>query len=332
MKQKAVTITDIAQIAGVSRTAVYTALNAHKTLNSRISDKVKEKILQTVKETGYIPNNAAKSLVSGRTYNVGFVMQNDDWLLLDMVLAFEKQGFMIMPIKVLNSDPECERKYLTRLLSRGVDAIIINRVSNKYNNDLFRQIINSGIALIFLAEENEGIDGSMHVMLNEKRGMELPIKFLHNAGKRRFVIVMEHEVFQTKRIQYLHDALALFPDCQLLEDIEITTPKDLIKKALIWRENPESRPDAIITPGDLFAWLVIESLREVGLRVPQDIQITGIGDDPQTYHLVSLTTVRFSPAQVAQQCVSVFHDWLNKKPYFPRVIKPKLITRESAPG
>jgi len=342
---------------------VYTVLNAHKNLNSGVSPALREKILQAIEETGYIANNAAQSLVSGRTYNIGLVEVNN-WLTEDMILAFEKFDFMVMPMHH-NSDPVCERRCLKRLISRGVDCIIISRSSYPDNNDLLEQIMASGIALIILGEEKEGVGSSMHIMLNEKRGMMLPIEFFHKAGKRRFAIVdslnnlrlkcihetlerfpdcqlmdefyfSNHKNLQEKvnrwRTQYIHEALEHFPDCQLMDEFYFSNHKNLLEKVNSWRNDPKLRPEVIVTTGDGICWLIIEALREVQLRVPEDIQLTGIGNNPSFYHLIPLTTVMYSPKVIADACVSMFLDWLAHIPYKMRVIEPRLIVRKSAPG
>ena len=61
--------------AGVSRVAVYAAMNPEKKTTVSLSGKTREKILSAAKELGYVPNDMGRTLVSGRSRNVGLLLQ-----------------------------------------------------------------------------------------------------------------------------------------------------------------------------------------------------------------------------------------------------------------
>ena len=69
-----VTVNEIAEKCGVSRTTVLRALNNQ----SRVSDATRKKILETAKELGYRPNLLARSFNTGRTMMIGMVAINMD--------------------------------------------------------------------------------------------------------------------------------------------------------------------------------------------------------------------------------------------------------------
>lgn len=68
----------LAEFAGVSRVAVYAAMNPEKKTTVSLSGKTREKILSAAKELGYVPNDMGRTLVSGRSRNVGLLLQSHD--------------------------------------------------------------------------------------------------------------------------------------------------------------------------------------------------------------------------------------------------------------
>lgn len=64
----------IAEKAGVSTTTVSYVIN--NTLNTRISDEVKARVLQVVEKYNYVPNPAGRALVTGKTGNIGFIYKS----------------------------------------------------------------------------------------------------------------------------------------------------------------------------------------------------------------------------------------------------------------
>jgi len=331
-KNGRITIQDVATAAGVSRTAVYAVLNAGKDINTGVSETLRQKIKDTVKRMGYIPNNSARSLVSGKTCNVGIIFP-DYWLLGELAEVFDRSGYMIFPL-IHKNDPMLERRSIELLISRGVDAIIISRTSPNNNTELLRRVMIHGIPLIIIAEEREGFPESRHVIFDEHRGMALPVEFMAEHGMRHFALVSDDAIHSGQtRLQYAVEAVRQIPDSKIFTCPSINNRTMALEIANeIKRLSPGKRPQAMINIGDQLAWLMIEALQTVGLRVPEDIQVTGIGNDESRYHLMPLTTVELSSREMAQCCYSAFDDTLHHRPQKLYVVKPELVVRKSAPG
>ena len=73
-----VTIRMVADRAGVSSAAVYAALNRNPRSNIGISEEKRKSIQKVIAELGYIPNNSARMLVSGRSSNIGVLLNTID--------------------------------------------------------------------------------------------------------------------------------------------------------------------------------------------------------------------------------------------------------------
>ncbi|MFA7183397.1 MAG: LacI family DNA-binding transcriptional regulator [Victivallales bacterium] len=331
-KKGRVTLQDIATTAGVSRTTVYAVLNEGKKITTGVSKALRVKIQETVHDLGYIPNNLARSLVSGKTRNVGVILANYR-MMDDFADVFDKNGYMIFPL-IHKKDPLHEKRCIELLISRGCDAIIIARTSPGNNTELLQRVMDHGIPLILLAEAHEGFPQARHVIFNEHRGMQLPVEFLAAHGVRRFALPTCNASYQADtRSRYAAAAIRKLPDSEIIEYPHCDDRRGVLKAAAAIRQlSPEKRPQAMISSGDLNAWLMIEALRVVGLRVPEDIRITGIGNDCARHHLITLTTVELSSLKMAEYCYQAFNDELNQCPGRLYVVEPQLIVRESAPA
>jgi LacI family transcriptional regulator len=156
----AVTMKDIARDLGVSVVTVSKALRNH----TDISEKMRQRVLKRVRELNYYPNLAARALVTGKTYALGLVVPD----LVHPFFAEVAQGLSSvlrhknysLLIASSEEDPRLERQEIERLLSRGVDALIIASTQSTVEN--FRRI-----------EEN-----NTPYILVDRRFMELPANFV----------------------------------------------------------------------------------------------------------------------------------------------------------
>jgi LacI family transcriptional regulator len=134
----AVTMKDIARDLGVSVVTVSKAMRGH----SDISEETRQRVLKRARELNYYPNLAARALVTGKTYALGLVVPD----LVHPFFAEVAQGLSSvlrhknysLLISSSEEDPRLERQELERLLSRGVDAIII--ASTQSTVESFRRI------------------------------------------------------------------------------------------------------------------------------------------------------------------------------------------------
>ena len=108
--------------------------------NLGISEKTKNKILAAAEELGYIPNDLARTLVSGRSRNIGLLLpSNRSAMSQELISAcsrlFVDNGYLVIS-ESSEGDEKREREILNRFLIRRVDCIIISWVGEESNADL----------------------------------------------------------------------------------------------------------------------------------------------------------------------------------------------------
>lgn len=144
-----VTAAMLAKHAGVSRVAVYAAFNPGKKTTVGISEKTKNKILAAAEELGYIPNDLARTLVSGRSRNIGLLLQSNRSAMSQQLIAacsrlFVDNGYLVIS-ESSDEDEKREREILNRFLIRRVDCVVISWVDEESNADLRKQFGRCGI-------------------------------------------------------------------------------------------------------------------------------------------------------------------------------------------
>ena len=144
---KNVTIKDVAQKAGVSIATVSRVINE----NPAVAPEIVQKVLSSIKEMGYIPNQIARSLKMSASRSIGFIIADirTDYFAqisssIDAVLR--QSGYSLIVCSAVN-DYRNEYDYIRLLMEKQVDGIIINTTGH---NDEFISKISANIPFVFL--------------------------------------------------------------------------------------------------------------------------------------------------------------------------------------
>jgi LacI family fructose operon transcriptional repressor len=124
-----VNLSDIAKLAGVSKATVSSVLNG-KAAKYRISQKTQDKVLKVVQENHYQPNHSAASLRSGKSFSIGLIVpdfENRSYLRIAKRLEAlaRKKGYQLI-IASSDDDPATELESAQKLVSRGIDALMVS--------------------------------------------------------------------------------------------------------------------------------------------------------------------------------------------------------------
>lgn len=124
--KKRVTINEIAQLAGTSKTTVSFYLNGH---TDRMSAETHDRIQKAIEDTGYKPSPLARSMNAKRTYLLGIVVGDianafSNQIVKGIDSVASKEGYRLL-ISSSNFDRDDERAYIERLLAVGVDGFIV---------------------------------------------------------------------------------------------------------------------------------------------------------------------------------------------------------------
>ncbi|MCC8066594.1 MAG: LacI family transcriptional regulator [Clostridiales bacterium] len=296
------TLKEIAELAGVSTATVSYVLNG----SARVSEETKQKIEKIVQETGYRSNLLAKSLRKSRTSLVGVLVEDVTvWHVAHIIdginaLAEEKGYHTILSnlrlLSKIGSRFEDITKYqgdidravdvLTRM---QVDGILYVGMHDREIDEVLHDI-DKPIVYCYSYTLNEG---SSVRYSNEKAAYQITERFLEK-GHREFAVVrgLDSEP-ATLRMRGITRALKeadimLSEENIICGDWEYDVTLEAARKVL---ERPD-HPKAFIAMNDMMAVAVRNAARELGLRVPEDISVSGFDNaDIVRYVQPKITTV-----------------------------------------
>lgn len=296
-----VSIREIARVAGVSPSTVSRVINSHRGLPVPIKESTRRKVLQSCRELRYQPNIHALRLFSGQSGSLavcippaGQVLPNTDSY-SDPNLAHTIDGMLDVATKlglhlVLFSSDEkliAAGAHLKLFRSRSVDGMLIwgaRLDRHAFIDDLVRE--KHPIVLVNSHGVNEVIP---HVIVDNHAGAQMLARHLLDLGHRRISFLAGPEttgVAKARREGFEEVCRQAGAQLSVVEgSFSFESGRDLAARLL----TGAAPPTAIAAVDDLMALGVIEAARTRGVRVPEDLSVTG-ADGSYPYYNPRLTT------------------------------------------
>ncbi|WP_043699389.1 LacI family DNA-binding transcriptional regulator [Yoonia vestfoldensis] len=286
-----VTSVDVARRAGVSQSAVSRVF----TPGASVSADMTEKVRRAAAELGYSPNPLARAMITGKSRIIGLVVAYLDNQFYPLAIerlshALQAEGYHVLLFMASNSEGEIE-KVVTDLLAYRVDGIITASVA--ITNDMTRRCADAGIPVVLFNRGQPGSGLSSVTSANVEGGRKVAA-FLHQGGHKQIAHISGWQGSLTgrERQQGFEEGLAALDAAPLMiidgmydRASALAATETLLRSAVV--------PDAIFVGNDHMAFVVIDTLRQNGLRVPQDISVVGYDDVPiSAWPAYDLTTVR----------------------------------------
>lgn len=343
-KRDKVTIADVARLAEVSMSSVSNVLNGR---SGKMRKSTKERIEQAISKLGYTPNLAARQLKTGSSPIIGLIVPsvanpffgNFARLIEDVALV---KGYQVL-LGNSDRDPEREKRYAEELWGYGVRGMIFGSSLTEINH--LESIINKGMHVVAFDRKIQKDDRVVidHVGVDNIQAMRLIAKHLIALGHEKigFISGPIKTVSRKARLEGYRASIeeaGLTYDEKLIWEGAVTNYGDAAMVKL-GREgahallSSSSRPTAIIAINDMYALGVYAGARDLGLKIPEDLSVTGV-DDITLAEVAEppLTTVQQPVAEIAKLAVErLVHrlaggDDLEAEHL---ILQPKLIVRGS---
>lgn len=305
MPRRRVTSSMVAERAGVSRTTVSFVLNARS--GSGIPDATRARVLDAARELGYVPSAAARTLASGRTRTIGFVVCDARHLLTDAFLpqaiftlteAAHARGFRVLVEAI--DDPTAPRAYQSLVRAARIDGMVV--MNPRGDDEQLSELIASGYPVVTIGRAPHVHGHSLDV--DNVGATREATEHLLALGRRR----LAHLGYGAARFTTVAQRLAGFESALAAQGVRVDEAlvafgnysADSGAEALrgmlarLGHQRGEPAPfDALVCGNDTVAFGALTALREAGLRVPQDVAVVGFDDIPMAAHAAPpLTTVR----------------------------------------
>ena len=324
------TIHDVARLAGVSAGTV-----SHVLTKSRyVRPETVERVETAIAQLGYRPNRVAQSLIKRQTHTIGMILPN---LInpshVDLLHAVEEtlsdEGYTVVFGNSQN-DPVKERRCIGAFRDRRVDGLI-TAIATDADAAEMRSLAEE-IPVVMVNRIVPGWDGDS-VLCDTRTGMELAIDHLVSLGHRQIALINGDPRIQTARMRQAGFEAALrkhgLVAAAMSEGVfSVESGRaqalDLIRSGI--------RVTAICAANDVMALGVLEGIKEAGLRVPENVSVTGFNDIAYArFTSPSLTTVNVPYRVMGAEAARLILDRLVDRAIRARQIfvTPRLVARES---
>ncbi|MEI2394259.1 LacI family DNA-binding transcriptional regulator [Paenibacillus phytohabitans] len=334
----AVTMKEVAELAGVSKSTVSQFLN--KRFNYMSVD-TKKKIEEAIEELNYIPNEVARSLKHKKTFIVGVISSTIlSKFTTEVVRAIEDEcqlkGVQVIVCNT-DDDPLKEKKYVQSMIARQVDGLII--FPTEENKKMYSSLVKNGYPFVFVDRKIDDISVDT-VLLNNEKASELAVEafVLHNHTQIGIITFPLGKKAITTRVERLSGYRSTLKKHSLpVNESYIKSGRLDEMPALIGQlfhmDNP---PTAIIATNDMILEQVLIYAKNNRLSIPEDFSLIGIDDVSfASFYNPPITTISQPSFEMGKRSARLLLDLIDQKeeeqagrPELVR-LNPKINHRES---
>ncbi len=335
-----VTIRDIAKKLNLSIGAVSRAMDGYPD----ISEETKQRVKQTAREMGYIPNRAARQLRRQKADAVGYILPSNTPRFADPFFTEFIAGLgdetarhpfdLLISIAPPGDDSE-QQIYRSWVQGRKVDGFILTHLRVQ---DWRLEYLNEQRMPFTALESISDTVNFPRINLDRESAISELIDHLLGRGFKRIACIGGPENLQSQSSQMAGYRLGL-KTAGLPFDQNLAMVSDLtsssgyqVTKRLLSIPDP---PDAIICINDETAFGVLRASHEKGLKVGQDLAVAGFdGVQISKFTEPPLTSLDIPVYEIACQLVKMLIAEIEGQPLPERqvVLRPTLLVRESTGG
>jgi LacI family transcriptional regulator len=318
----------------VARRARVSTATVSRVLNNTapVKPTTRSRVLKAIEELKYSPNLHARSLAGGKSRTIGVIVSNiENPFFLDIYKSVEtgahQAGYEVL---MANTDYSSERLVTSVRLMIGRRVAGLAAIVSEMDTALIEELNGHRIPVVFY-DVGTPRRNITNIRVNYRRGMEKLTSYLYSLGHRHVGFVGHHATLGP-----IDDrARVLIGASRQFVGLKVSTAADndsLEGGRRAVRELLAAHADitGVVCVNDLMAVGVLRELRERGLRVPEDISVTGFDNVTLAqYCFPALTTVHIPRDQIGQticDCLMARTDNISDREF---VVDPELVLRDS---
>jgi LacI family transcriptional regulator len=314
MKKK-ISIHDIAKELNVSATTISFVLN-DKAEEKRISDEVKKKVLDYVKQVGYRPNQIAKSLRTGKTNIIGMLVEDiSDPFFSSISRGIEsiayKHHYKIFFASTEN-DTEKTKALIKVFRERQVDGYIIAPPPGI--EDEIKALMDDNVPVILFDRYLPSLSTST-VIIDNFSGSYQAVKHLEENGFSNiaFITLESDQTQMHTRLQGYVSAMEESLKDPIIKKLPYKLSHELSAEKLVQDFIVKhDMVDAIVFGTNYLAINGLKAIRNLGLSIPDDIAVVGFDDNTHFYLFTpSITAVAQPVEEISEEVVKQLLDALS---------------------
>ena len=314
-KNKSITIRDVSNEVCMSVSTVSRALSG----NINIAEETRIKIQDAADRLGYKPNQAALSLKQGYSHTVGVILPDmEDTFFYEIYNSLNRslweQGWASFVV-FSEEDVKKERQCLELMERQQVDGIVMCVCDAEYNSDKIQSMIDEGYKFVFF-DRSPNIPDITRIEIDNEHYMFFLVQHLIEQGYKRIAYMNSPDNlhYSPSRLKGYKDAVikhGLYDESLIFKSAGMKF-KDGLEMADRIIERIDGI-DAIVVCDDVVAIGVMHEMQKSGIRIPEDVAITGFGGSIiNTMVFPEITTVEFPKIEIGMQAATLIINKINK--------------------
>ncbi|MFB8547617.1 LacI family DNA-binding transcriptional regulator [Enterococcus casseliflavus] len=339
--------TEIAKLAGVSRSTVSRVVNGY----SNVPEKTRKKVLEIIKEYDYVPHASARMLAGSKNKIIGLfvidfvheekglrnrITKSPYYLefVSSVIEAASESGYTVL-VHIIHNPAGYEKikeVFYNKTISGGIF------IGQNDGDESIKNIIDRGYKVVLVDQSFNAEDltyqKSIIVNADNYNGSYQATNYLISRNHKRIVhITGGLEKFSSKdRVKGYKQALidaGIEIDDELIIDSEFVEEAGYEATKMLFTKNITFT--AIFASNDKIAFGAIKAIKDEGLRVPEDISVIGFDDiEASKYFNPPLTSMRMELVEMADIATKAIIEFVEKESRQSlHVIPVKLMKRES---
>ena len=320
---------DVARLAGVSHQTVSRVLNGHPSVRSN----TRLRVLASIQELGYRPNNVARALATGRSRTIGVIgldstLYGPAATMHGVDEAARRAEYFVSTVGLASIDRESILESVDRLADGAVEGLVVIAPLSSAAEAL----VDLPVDLPIVAVNTHPKSDIAAVSVDQELGARKATEFLLETGRSTVWHLAGPPSWSESqgRLEGWRGALA---------DAGVDAPPPLTGD---WsaRSGYEagqvlarmSDVTAVFAANDHMTLGLLRALHERGRAVPDDVSVVGFDDIPEAgYFLPPLTTIRQDFSEVGRRCVRLLVEQIesNSRSTEQSVVAPELVVRSS---
>ncbi len=304
-----ITISDIAKLANVSKSAVSIVLNN----KSGVSEATRKKVLGTIKKYNYYPNQIAQSLAARETKSIGLIIKEIDNPYFAKVMkgvydACSKLGYsVLLGSSELSSEKESE--IINALLTKRVDGLLISPLQSEDTDFTYlANLLNDDYPLVILGEIKNF--STNRVDIDNINAAYDAVSYLIKLGHKRIAHLAGpvHSGHGQKRMEGYKQALidnSIPINKNYILSIDPYTANGY-KAGIELFSNNDLLPTAVFCYNDLVAIGLINALLDLKIPVPDKVSVVGFDNiDFSEFIKIPLTTIQMPAYEIGKAAATM---------------------------
>lgn len=325
------TLEDVARQAAVSTATVSRCLSRPGT----VKQATRERVMQVVGELGYTPNFGAQAMAARRTNTIGAVIPTmDNAIFAKGLQAFQEEisrrGASLL-VASSSYRKDLEDKQIRSLIARGVDALLL--IGDDRDEEIYEYLAKRHIPYV-LAWNHRKAALHTYVGFDNFRAAYAMAECVMEYGHREIAMIAGITDGNDRAFDRLSGVRKALSD-HGLADADVTVVEcvysidaagDTFESIL----GADRRPTAVICGNDVLAVGAILRAKSMGIRVPQDISVTGF-DDIELATVVDpgVTTVHVPHRRMGKTAATVLFSALKNRRPRSRKLETRIVERQS---